>query len=123
MRLSRLSIMAVTVLLAASVSLGAADNKKCLPVNLSKEQLAFKGGEKLVFTIHYKFGFGPRFPFLSPSRTQLRARAAPSRSRCRERIHQSISLTVTEKTVTDGHVDCDISELGNVVIHGSCGTG
>ena len=56
MRLTRLSIMAVAALLVACVTLGAADNKKCLPVNLNKDQLAFKGGEKLVFTIHYKFG-------------------------------------------------------------------
>lgn len=48
--------MAVAALLVACVTLGAADNKKCLPVNLNKDQLAFKGGEKLVFTIHYKFG-------------------------------------------------------------------
>ena len=56
MRLTRLSIMAVAALLVACVTLGAADNKKCLPVNLNKDQLAFKGGEILVFTIHYKFG-------------------------------------------------------------------
>lgn len=29
---------------------------KCIPVRLDKNNLAFKGGEKLVFTIHYKWG-------------------------------------------------------------------
>ena len=56
MRLSRLTIMVVAALLTASFTLGAADDKKCLPVNLEKNKLAFKGGEKLVFTIHYKWG-------------------------------------------------------------------
>ena len=55
-RLARLSIALVATLLAAGITLGAADNKKCLPVNLEKSNLAFKGGEKLVFTIHYKWG-------------------------------------------------------------------
>jgi hypothetical protein len=30
--------------------------QKCIPVNLNKDKLAFKGGEKLVFTIHYRWG-------------------------------------------------------------------
>ncbi len=35
----------------------AGDKVKCLPVgNLKESELAFKGGEKLVFTIHYKWG-------------------------------------------------------------------
>ena len=56
MRLARLITVVAAAFLAAGVTLSAADNKKCLPVNLAKDQLAFKGGEKLVFTIHYKFG-------------------------------------------------------------------
>ena len=56
MRLARLITVVASAFLAAGVTLSAADNKKCLPVNLAKDQLAFKGGEKLVFTIHYKFG-------------------------------------------------------------------
>ena len=48
MRLSRLTIMVVAALLTASFTLGAADDKKCLPVNLEKNKLAFKGEE-----IHY----------------------------------------------------------------------
>ena len=36
MRLSRLTIMVVAALLTTSLSLGATDNKKCLPVNLEK---------------------------------------------------------------------------------------
>ena len=55
MRLARLITVVASAFLAAGVTLSAADNKKCLPVNLAKDQLAFKGGEKLVFTIHYKF--------------------------------------------------------------------
>ncbi len=35
----------------------AAGQNKCIPVgNLSEKNLAFKGGETLVFTIHYKWG-------------------------------------------------------------------
>ena len=56
MRLARFSIAVAAAMLAASLTLFAVDNRKCLPVNLDKDQLAFKGGEKLVFTIHYKFG-------------------------------------------------------------------
>ena len=56
MRLARLITVVAAAFLAAGVTFSAADNKKCLPVNLAKDQLAFKGGEKLVFTIHYKFG-------------------------------------------------------------------
>ena len=56
MRLARLTITAVAALLAACVTLGAADGKKCLPVKVDTKDLAFKGGEKLVFTIHYKWG-------------------------------------------------------------------
>lgn len=56
MRLSRLSPLLATALLAVSATLGAADNKNCLPLKLDKETLAFKGGESLVYTIHYKWG-------------------------------------------------------------------
>ena len=41
------------LLLAAAVPVYG---QKCIPVNLNKDKLAFKGGEKLVFTIHYKWG-------------------------------------------------------------------
>jgi len=56
MRLARLYLTVAVAILAAGFTLDAADNKKCLPVNLEKSQLAFKGGEKLIFTIHYKWG-------------------------------------------------------------------
>ena len=42
--------------LAASLSLQAGDGSKCLPLDLSKDKITFKGGEKLVFTVHYKWG-------------------------------------------------------------------
>ena len=56
MRQSRLLAALTALFITAGLSLGAADNKKCLPVNLDKDKIAFKGGEKLVFTIHYKWG-------------------------------------------------------------------
>ena len=56
MRLTGLSCLLATIMLAAGITAGAVDNKKCLPVSIDKSQLAFKGGEKLIFTIHYKFG-------------------------------------------------------------------
>ena len=56
MRLARLTLTALATFLAACVTLGAADGKKCLPVKVDTKDLAFKGGEKLVFTIHYKWG-------------------------------------------------------------------
>ena len=56
MKLSR-SLFAIAILfLTAGLSLQAIDNSKCLPVKLDKNSLAFKGGEKMVFTIHYKWG-------------------------------------------------------------------
>ena len=54
-RLYRLSI-AVAVLLLAGISLHAGDGKTCLPLNLSKDKIAFKAGENLVYTVHYKLG-------------------------------------------------------------------
>ncbi len=56
MRLARLTLTALATFLAAYVTLGAVDGKKCLPVKVDTKDLAFKGGEKLVFTIHYKWG-------------------------------------------------------------------
>ena len=56
MRLTGISCLIATVMVAACLSAGAANDKKCLPVSIDKTQLAFKGGEKLVFTIHYKWG-------------------------------------------------------------------
>ena len=55
MKLSRLSLVVVSILLAG-LSLRAGDGKNCLPLNLSKDKIAFKGGEKLVYTVHYKWG-------------------------------------------------------------------
>ena len=54
-RLYRLSI-AIAVLLLAGISLHAGDGKTCLPLNLSKDKIAFKAGENLVYTVHYKLG-------------------------------------------------------------------
>ena len=56
MKLTRLITAFVSILLATGFLLNAAGDTKCLPVNLSKDKLAFKSGEKLVFTIHYKWG-------------------------------------------------------------------
>ena len=56
MRLSRLFILLVSALLTGAAAFGATDEKNCLPLKLDKESLAFKGGERLVFTIHYKWG-------------------------------------------------------------------
>ena len=56
MKLTRLSLTVAAMFLAAGFSLFAGDGSKCLPLNLSKDKIAFKGGEKLVFTIHYKWG-------------------------------------------------------------------
>ncbi|MBR4756546.1 MAG: DUF3108 domain-containing protein [Bacteroidales bacterium] len=56
MKLKRLFAALLSLLLLSGFMSHAADNKKCLPVSIDKENLAFKGGEKLVFTIHYKWG-------------------------------------------------------------------
>lgn len=46
------AVMAILFLAPAVAS----HAQKCIPVRLDKDNLAFKGGEKLVFTIHYKWG-------------------------------------------------------------------
>ena len=46
----------VASVLLAALSLHAGDGKSCLPLDLSKDKIAFKGGENLVFTVHYKWG-------------------------------------------------------------------
>ena len=46
----------VALMLLLSAAAVPVYGQKCLPVNLNKDKLAFKGGEKLVFTIHYKWG-------------------------------------------------------------------
>lgn len=56
MKLSRLCLTVAAMFLAAGLTLHAGDGGKCLPLDLSKDKIAFKGGEKLVFTIHYKWG-------------------------------------------------------------------
>ena len=49
--------LALAALLSLSGLRAAPGNgPKCVPVKLDKNTLAFKGGEKLVFTIHYKWG-------------------------------------------------------------------
>ena len=57
MRLTRLFGALAAIFLLSSASLRADGDGKCIPVNkLSEESLAFKGGENLVFTLHYKWG-------------------------------------------------------------------
>lgn len=46
----------VALMLLLSAATVPVYGQKCIPVNLNKDKLAFKGGEKLVFTIHYKWG-------------------------------------------------------------------
>ncbi len=49
-------VLAAMFLLPSSAALAAGEGK-CIPVKMLKEEnLAFKGGERLVFTIHYKWG-------------------------------------------------------------------
>ncbi len=56
MSISKLfGVFAARVMLS-SVPAFAAGEGKCIPVRILEENLAFKGGEKLVFTIHYKWG-------------------------------------------------------------------
>ncbi len=53
----RLLGVLAAVFLIPSVTVPASDEGKCIPVKrLKEENLAFKGGEELVFTIHYKWG-------------------------------------------------------------------
>lgn len=57
MRLTRLFGALAALLILPSVLAYAGGEGKCIPVNkLNEESLAFKGGENLVFTIHYKWG-------------------------------------------------------------------
>ena len=57
MKLTRLfGAFAAMFILSSAVSYAGGDGK-CIPVKkLSEESLAFKGGENLVFTLHYKWG-------------------------------------------------------------------
>ena len=52
---SRITYVAAVIFLTA-ISLGAQNGKNCLPLNLSRDKIAFKGGENLVYTVHYKLG-------------------------------------------------------------------
>lgn len=57
MNLSRLFSAFAAIFIFASTSLSASEEGKCIPVKkLEEKSLAFKGGEKLVFTLHYKWG-------------------------------------------------------------------
>lgn len=58
MKTFRLVALLLSVFLAAAVSAAPADDgKKCVEVkNLNEENLVFKGGEKLIFEVHYKWG-------------------------------------------------------------------
>ena len=56
-RKSLLSSFIAVMFCLSSVFAYAGGEGKCVPVKkLSEESLAFKGGEKLVYTIHYKWG-------------------------------------------------------------------
>ena len=57
MNLTRLIVALAAMFIISSVTVLAAGEGKCIPVKrLDESGLAFKGGEKLVFTIHYKWG-------------------------------------------------------------------
>ena len=56
MRLERFIAALASLLLLAGQNAFTADRKNCLHVKVDTEHLAFKGGEKIVFTIHYKWG-------------------------------------------------------------------
>lgn len=57
MRPARLLGAFAVIFILTSVSAFAGGEGKCIPVKrLTEENLAFKGGEKLVFTLHYKWG-------------------------------------------------------------------
>lgn len=57
MKLPGLSGLLAVIFTLFPVTLSAADEGKCIPVgNLDEKSLSFKGGEKLTFTIHYKWG-------------------------------------------------------------------
>lgn len=54
---TRLFGILAAIFIISSVPVFAGDEGKCIPVkNLKEENLAFKGGEKLVFTVHFKWG-------------------------------------------------------------------
>ncbi len=54
---TRLFGVLAAMFLLSSAAVFASGDDKCIPVKKLKEEcLAFKGGEKLVFTIHYKWG-------------------------------------------------------------------
>lgn len=57
MRLARILGAFAVIFILTSVSAFGGGEGKCIPVRrLTEEDLAFKGGEKLVFTLHYKWG-------------------------------------------------------------------
>ena len=57
MKLTRFFGSLAAMFLISCVAALAAGEGKCIPVKkLNEDGLAFKGGEKLVFTIHYKWG-------------------------------------------------------------------
>ena len=57
MRLARILGAFAVIFILTSVSAFGGGEGKCIPVRrLTEENLAFKGGEKLVFTLHYKWG-------------------------------------------------------------------
>lgn len=56
MNLKHIPAIAAALTLLLSATAIPVYGQKCIPVNLDKDNLAFKGGEKLVFTIHYKWG-------------------------------------------------------------------
>lgn len=58
MTLARLfAAMVVALILSSAAAYASSADGKCIPVRrLDEKSLAFKGGEKLVFTVHYKWG-------------------------------------------------------------------
>ena len=57
MKLKRLLGVFAAIFILPFVTAYAGGDGKCIPVkSLSEESLAFKGGEKLVYTLHYKWG-------------------------------------------------------------------
>ena len=57
MKPTRLFGALAAIFILSSAAAYAGGEGKCIPVKkLSEESLAFKGGENLVFTIHYKWG-------------------------------------------------------------------
>lgn len=56
MKMKKLFGFLASLLILVGSNAFAQGSSKCIPVNLSKDKMAFKGGEKLVFTLHYKWG-------------------------------------------------------------------